>query len=291
MHVFLLFTFNEFIEGDKNSSPDKNRSSAFINKYKSSHTIQSTQTNNIKRQQHNNKHTITMVEQKKATENPITDNTNELLSINEGMKEQLDRQRDERVENAKLDSDLKVLVDSDKDVKDLEKLIGKDNVVHQEDLDNVNLRDEKQVDVDALYQDAQKNLNKAKESMKNLKDSMKGDEGDQQQQSKTSEEDASKWHFGDTVKEVAEEAKGYVGNAVDYMKHLVQRDNSSSQQKEEEQPKKQDEKVQQEESSSAPTFTEKIVNTLETGAEKVLHVFGLDKDNSGSSDNKDEQSK
>ena len=215
-----------------------------------------------------------MVEQIKS-ENPMTTNPTDLLTINDGMKKQMNALREERV-NENLDDEvepLKVQVSSEKDVKELKKLVGEKNIVQEvESFDKIELNEKK------VYDDAKKNLDTAKESMEKLRSSLDENERKEDESDKKSE-----WHIKETVKEAAEDAKEYVENAVDYMKHLVIKE-KKDQEEEEEKPVEKEEK--QEEEDQPKTITEKIVDTLETGAEKVLSVFGLGGDKKSDEENK-----
>merc|ERR1712154_416634 len=125
-----------------------------------------------------------------------------------------------------------------------------------------------------LYKDAKKNLDKAKDSMKNIES--------------TIEHKDNEWHIKDTVKEAAEDAKEYVGSAVNYVKGMVTKEEEEKKEQKSADKGKQvvEESSTKEENKNdehEKTITEKIVGTLETGAEKVLSVFGL-----GNSSNKKE---
>jgi len=267
----------------------------------------------------------------------------DMLTINEGMKEQMVKMKEDKIESAKLHENepLKVRVESDKDKKAVEQLAesfedvvisdkkkekqekkNKEKLEKKEKKDKEKLekkekkkskdiepkekeplekkekkkdKEEKKKDKkkkkesgDDLMEDAKKNLKQAKDSMGKLQESIPTSSdtttGEKQQE-------------GSWIKEglqgAAEEAKEIVGDALNYVKGIFTK-NPEEQKGQEQQELKEDQvkKQQQQdvpsktiskgsdstslEQEESKTITEKIVDSLEIGKEKVLHAFGLD---------------
>lgn len=275
--------------------------------------VESNKISNVKKGKEANK-------MEKTETSVLASDTIDMLSINQGMKEQMEKMEEEKIEASKhpdSEEPLKVLVETEKEKKDVEKLaesIGAE-VVEQEQQPDQNKKKKKdrksptkehnkeefqEVDVKEAFQEAKKEVVEAKEQLHSLEDSLNPtqrnayelrlkqhdpsqhrafptqsehaiDVGSQQPSQEEPVQKESSW-ISEGISEVTEEAKEMVNDAISFVKGIFNP-------KEEEPEEEDNEDNSLDRDMNQLSITEKIMNTIDSGKERVYNAFGYDKSN------------